>query len=165
MPGQASRDGFRRRVRSSEHTVDVEYPPARVPAAGTQPTASAPTAPLTGPRIVPTVTPAATTPSKPTVAGLQCLWYDQTQDPTQTGSTKELRQFPIAGWRQGTVAVAAFWLADVLVDPTAPGGATLFADCDAVVHLGRRYRVLGFDTSGSGGALPHAGYLWLGSVL
>ena len=164
MPGAVAQAGFQRRVKASAHTLDVVYPPARVPASGTTPTTTPLVNPLLGTKPVPTLLPTTPVPSKPSVTGVSCLWYDQVTPPTQSLATAERRQFPLAGWREGTVAVAAVWLADVLVNPAQPAGPTVFTDCEAVVHLGRRYRVLGFDVGGSGGRLPYAGYLWLGSA-
>jgi hypothetical protein len=163
MPGAAARAGFRRRILASAHTIDVVYPPKRVPAPGSAPTPTAPANPLTGPRTTPVLAPVVLTPAKAPVTALKCLWYDQTIDATQHVVGAESRRFPLAGWREGTIAVCACWLADVLLDPAMPAGKTVFSECDAVVHLGTRYHVLGADLSGSGGALPHALYVWLGA--
>jgi hypothetical protein len=160
MPrGDRAKAGVLGRIASSAHSVVVKYPPARTPVTGTAPSIL-PIAPLTGPAPTPTVIPgAAPTPEKPDVT-LQCLWYDSPTD-TALGVNSNRRSYGVGGWRQGATALIRVAVKDAALDPTKPYEKTVFDECEAVVHAGLRYRVLGLTRSDAGSAEAYTYYVWL----
>lgn len=164
MPGERARERMLKRIRASAHELSVVYPPLRVAASGVAP-APAVLAPLTGPRqpqaLIP---PDPPEPTKPPVEGIKCLWYD-VHTITAFTDVLDRRQYGTAGWRQGAHALACVAVEDTAVDSTKPYGATVFDDCEAVVHAENTYRVLELERYNAGDAVPYSYYLWLGTSL
>lgn len=145
------------RIKASEHRLTIEFPPKR---ADYTPAGPAPTTPLTGVLLVPTLVPVAPTPVEPERVDIHCLWYDE---PTERNTVlpQERRVFGLVGWREGASALALVAIADVADDPAKPYGPSILDRCSAVTHFGMRYQIQAHEPLSASNALPALRLVWL----
>lgn len=88
----------------------------------------------------------------------QCLWYDaltaKSMGKQDSKGVERIVENSPGQFREAT-AFAEFWLEDVLVDPSNPGGQTWFDQSQHVVVGGQRYKFLGYAKLGLSVSEPY----------
>jgi hypothetical protein len=158
MRGDMVADRLTAWIRASGLTLTVHYPAPRAVVPTTGPVTTpvvAPVSPLTGPKPVQTVFPAAVTPAKPAVT-LSCLWLD-----TTVLGPKDMTRVTRLGWVEGATALARVLVADAALDAAVPTGHTVFTGAEVVEFHGMRYRVLAVEPVGASFRAPLTYHVWL----
>lgn len=159
MPrGTALNNRLAARIKSSAVSLDVIYPRIRVATPIAVPT-TAPVSPLTGPKTTATLVPGTTTPAKPTVKGIPCLWLDATANAMQ--SRERINTDLDTGWRAGAEAMARVLIADAALYPDAPYAGNVFDGSDSVVAHGKMWKVVAVEPIGHSFTAPTTYAVWL----
>lgn len=146
------------RIRSSQYSLTVHYPPARPAATGTAPGQTL-LSPLTGPVVTTDVVSSDPTPSQPPVT-LACLWLDMTTSVSSALGGAPMHRYAW-GWIEGSEAVARVTIEDAALDVNVPFGDTVFTGAAYVEFQGKRYTVLGVGVPHSGFGAPATYYVSL----
>ncbi len=148
------------RIANSGQTLEVHYPPARVPATGTAPGVTALSSPLTGNPEVPSMVAADPAPKRDAVT-LDCLWLDGFG--AGVGSDTRIAGVHVdsVGWEAGATALARVAVGDAAMTATEPYGDTVFTDASHVEYQGRRFRVLSVFPVAAGFTTAYTYYVWL----
>lgn len=150
--GDILRAALANRIRTSDATLDVHYPPAR-PAPALSPAASL----LTGPRQPLSLLVAPVVEDRPPVCGIKCLWDDLQRITNQ----RDRAVYESVGWVEGAHAYVRVLVADTALNPANPYDGTIFDDMAYITHVGRRYRRLQTDPIGNSFSPPYTYALWL----
>jgi hypothetical protein len=150
--GSAIDAGLTRRIRTSPHTITVEF-------RDTPPVVATPVVNPFPKQTLSALTPTPAPTPVATALTVACLWHDRPTDDSNPGA---LQAAPIAGgWYEEATALARVLVADIALDVNNPGAGTTLDNAVRVLFNGKAYELLNLTPVAAGFRVATSYALWL----